>query len=196
MKAKKLEFREEIKAPNNYKSIYLFINGKKTDIGGFDYDSNNILKNKGSLLKKKDSDKILSFSFQDLPDNSTIGSFEGYFSETKTPQLDSLTRKGKKLISSYYIMVLCNKTGIIWNGAIYLEELSSILAKKGFTWENDDNHIHDWDDSFGCSFDFTHKNTTGTLLENVNECMEIIKQAEKETHARMLELAIAEGKKN
>jgi hypothetical protein len=195
MKVKKLELREVERIPSGYKSIYLFINGKKTERNHFSLDENTNITRGGNIFDKNDCDKILSCSFLDLPDNSLIGSFPDKYLGTNISTLESITRKGKKLISNYYISVSYYKKGLIWNAEIYLEELTTNLANKGFSWKKRDRRVEDSENSFYSMIDYNHKNTKGTLLENVNECIELIKQAEKETHARMLKLAIAKGKK-
>jgi hypothetical protein len=195
MKAKKLELREEGKTTDGKKRYYLYVNGVAAYHRGFEYNEKTKLIESSYVLEKEDGEDILSFLFSDLPDNILLGDLSDNKVETKTTCFNSISIKGEELISYYYINIDHDDKSFIWNPELFIIEMKTILIEKGFAFDNEIATPSFFDDSVLGNCSFKHANTKGTLLEIVSEAIELINQAEKETHARMLKLAIAEGKR-
>jgi len=119
-----------------------------------------------------------------------LGGFPNLYVGTTISSLTSITRKGKKLISSYFININYANKKLIWNSEIYLEEIVKLLTEKGFTFQKGFDGVTRGDESVHSWIEYNHKNTKGKLSEIVNECIEIIKETERQTHISLVALSI------
>lgn len=195
MKAKKLELRPGIGEWDGEQGHDLYIDGKKIENNVFYYNKGTKHSFSEDQYSKKDIKKIFSCSFSELPDKIHISNFFLLKPDMASSCLSFIIRSGKKCTLEYLLTINSTNSMTLWNSKTFLLKLVENLEKKGFKKYPKDRI--DIDDDGEANFQMTviHNNLKDNIGETDKKYSEIIQHAEKETHAHMLKLAIAEGKK-